>query len=152
MPIINQISTDLVTALKAKEAAATAALRFIKSALANAAIESHVPVEELTDEAVIKILQSLDKKFRDSIEAYKTGGREDLVAEEEAQRLVLKKYLPASLTETEIRSIIQAVLTTEFASVKPDFGSVMKAVTKQIAGRADGRAVSEMVKSILTTS
>lgn len=145
--IVSRIATDLGQALKERKAAETAALRFIKAALANVAIDARVPFESLSDDAAIKTLQSLQKKFRDSIDAYKKAGRTELVEQEEMQLKVLLAYVPAPLTREEIQGILQTVIDDEYAGAAPDFGALMKSVLARTAGRADGKLVSELVRA-----
>ncbi len=147
MSLKQRITDDTTAAMKAKDAARTSTLRMVKAAVQNREIERGAP---LTDEEMTKLLQSLVKQRRDSVEQYERGGRKDLVAKERAEIAVIEEYLPQAATREEIeRAVEEAVRETGAASVK-EMGAVMKAAQGKLAGRSvDGRAVSEIVKAKL---
>ena len=105
--------------------------------------------KELDDEAVIGVISKEVKMRKDSVEEFKKGGREDLVAKTEAEIAVLMPYLPQQLSEDEIRSLVQAAVEQVGASSPKDMGKVMGAATKKLAGQADGRLISTIVKELL---
>ena len=150
MSLKQRIADDATAAMKAKDAPRTSTLRMVKAAVQNREIERGAP---LTDEEMTKLLQSLVKQRRDSVEQYERGGRKDLVAKERAEIAVIEEYLPQAATREEIeRAVEEAIRETGAASVK-EMGAVMKAAQGKLAGRfADGRAVSEIVKAKLSSS
>ena len=147
MSLKERIVKDMTAAMKAKEAARLSTLRMVKAAVQNREIEKGGP---LTDEETAKLLQSLVKQRRDSVEQYEKAGREELAEKERAEIAVIEEYLPQAATREEIeRAVSEAVAETGATSPK-EMGAVMKAALARLAGRnADGRAVSEIVKSKL---
>ena len=147
MTLKEQITADLTAAMKAREAERTSTLRMVKAAFMNREIEKRAALDE--DES-LKLLRSMVKQRRDSIEQYTKGGRQDLVDKEQAEIEVIEAYLPQGASAEVIEAAIaEAIAETSAASVK-DMGKVMKAVQAKLAGKnADGRTVSEIVKSKL---
>ena len=137
----------MTDAMRAKDAARLSTLRMVKAAMMNRQIERGA---EPTDEETTKLLQSLVKQRRDSVEQYERGGRKDLAEKERAEIAVIEEYLPRAATREEIeRAVEEAVKETGAASMK-EMGAVMKAAQARLAGRnADGRTVSEAVKAKL---
>jgi len=148
MALKDQIISDLTTAMKAKDADRTGTLRMAKAALMNCQIEKG---GELTDDEVVKALQSLVKQRRDSIQQYEKAGRSDLAAKEAAEIAVIEKYLPKAASAEEIAAAVDAAIQETGASSMKEMGNVMKAAMAHLAGQsADGRAVSEAVKNKLS--
>ena len=147
MSLKQQIISDLTTSMKAQTAARTSTLRMVKAAMVNREIEMG---GDLDDEEMIKLLRSMVRQSRDSVEQYEQGGRQDLADKERAEIAVLESYLPRAASREEIEeAIIAAISETGAASMK-DMGKVMKAAQARLAGNnADGRTVSEIVKSKL---
>ena len=147
MTLKEQITADLTTAMKAREAERTSTLRMVKAAFMNREIEKRAALDE--DES-LKLLRSMVKQRRDSIEQYTKGHRQDLVDKEQAEIEVIEAYLPQGASADVIEAAIaEAIAETGAASMK-DMGKVMKAVQAKLAGKsADGRTVSEIVKSKL---
>jgi len=147
MTLSEKIVSDLTASMKAQDAPRTSTLRMVKAAMMNRQIEKG---GELDDEEVSKLLRSLVKQRRDSIEQYEKAGRQELVDKESAEIEVIETYLPKAATREEIEAVvISAIASTEATSMK-DMGKVMKAAQAGLAGKnADGRVVSEMVKSKL---
>ena len=147
MSLKERIVNDLTAAMKAQAAARLSTLRMVKAALMNREIEKGGP---LTDEELTKLLQSLVKQRRDSVEQYEKGRREDLAAKERAEITVIEEYLPQAATREEIeQAVAEAIAETGATSMK-EMGAVMKAAQTRLAGRAaDGRTVSEIVKARL---
>jgi len=147
MSLKQQIISDLTTSMKAQTAARTSTLRMVKAALVNREIEMG---GDLDDEEMIKLLRSMVRQSRDSVEQYEQGGRQDLADKERAEIAVLESYLPRAASREEIEeAIIAAISETGAASMK-DMGKVMKAAQARLAGNnAEGRTVSEIVKSKL---
>jgi uncharacterized protein YqeY len=148
MSLSKQIVSDLTAAMKAQDAARTSTLRMVKAAMMNRQIEKGA---ELDDEDMQKLLRSLVKQRRDSIEQYEKAGRQELVDKETAEIAVIETYLPAAVSQEEIEEAVRAAIAETQASSMKDMGKVMKAVQAALAGKnADGRLVSEVVKSKLS--
>src|SRR5215207_3286712 len=147
MSLNDKIISDLTDAMKAKDAGRLSTLRMVKSNLMNRQIEKG---GELTDEEVMKALQSLVKQRRDSIEQYEKAGRTELAEKEAAEISHIEKYLPQSATADEISAAVEAAIAETGASSMKDMGTVMKAATAKLAGKtADGKLVSDAVKAKL---
>jgi uncharacterized protein len=148
MSLSKQIVSDLTAAMKAQDAARTSTLRMVKAAMMNRQIEKGA---ELDDEDMQKLLRSLVKQRRDSIEQYEKAGRQELVDKETAEIAVIETYLPAAASQEEIEEAVRAAIAETQASSMKDMGKVMKAVQAALAGKnADGRLVSKVVKSKLS--
>lgn len=147
MSLSKQIVSDLTTAMKAQDAARTSTLRMVKAAMMNRQIEKG---SELDDDDMQKLLRSLVKQRRDSIEQYEKAGRQELVDKEAAEIAVIETYLPQAASQEEIELAVTAAIAGTGASSMKDIGKVMKAVQAALAGKnADGRLVSEVVKAKL---
>src|SRR3954471_15945847 len=143
MSLKERITSDMTAAMKSKEAVRLSTLRMVKAAVQNREIEKGAA---LTDEELTKLLQSLVKQRRDSVEQYEKAGRAELAEKERAEIAVIDEYLPRAATREEIeRAVEEAVAETGASSMK-EMGAVMKAALARLAGRnADGRVVSELV-------
>ena len=149
MSLSKQIVADLTTAMKAQDAARTSTLRMVKAAMMNRQIEKG---SELDNDDVQKLLRSLVKQRRDSIEQYEKAGRQELVDKEQAEVNVIETYLPKAASQEEIEQVVATVIAETGASSIKDMGKVMKAAQAALAGKnADGRVVSEVVKAKLAT-
>ena len=147
MSLKDTIVSDLTEAMKAKDAARLSTLRMVKANLMNRQIDKG---GELTDDEVIKALQSLVKQRRDSVEQYEKAGRDELAAKEKAEIAVIENYLPQSASAADIEAAVAAAITETGATTIKDMGLVMKATMTALAGKpADGKLVSEAVKSKL---
>src|SRR5215470_14630149 len=148
MSLSKQIVADLTAAMKAQDAPKTSTLRMVKAAMMNRQIEKG---GELDDDEMFKLLRSLVKQRRDSIEQYEKGGRTDLVEKESAEIAVIEAYLPKAAAAEEIeQAVAQAISETGATSMK-DIGKVMKTAQALLAGKnADSRTVSEIVKARLS--
>ncbi len=149
MPLYAQLRDDLKAAMKAGDAFRRDVIRFLESALKNAAIEKRKPVYELTDQEVHEIVRRGIKQRRDSIEQYRSGGRPELAEKEEAEVAVLEGYLPAALPDAELETLVRAALVAGGFTSKADFGKAMGAAMKEVAGRAEGDRVKAMVEKLL---
>lgn len=152
MSLKEKIVSDLTTAMKAKDAARTSTLRMVKTAIMNKEIEKGSKDSVLTEEEITKLLQTLLKQRRDSIEQFEKAGRTELAEKEKAELAVIEEYLPQAASREEIeRAVAEAVVETGASSMK-EMGAVMKAAQAKLAGKnADGKTVSEIVKSKLSS-
>ena len=147
MSLGEQIVSDLTAAMKAQDAQRTSTLRMVKAAMMNRKIEQG---SELTDDDVQKLLRSLVKQRRDSIEQYEKAGRQELVDKEAAEITVIEAYLPQAASAEEIETAVAAAIAETGATSMKDMGKVMKAAQAALAGKnADGKTISETVKAKL---
>ena len=148
MSLTDQINNDLKEAMKAKDTTTLTALRAIKSQLLLAATEKGGG--ESSDEAGIKMLQKLVKQRKESAELYNGQGRKDLADPELAEAAIIEKYLPKQLTEDELKPIIEAIIAKVGAAGPQDMGKVMGAASQELAGKADGKTISTVVRQLLS--
>lgn len=148
MTLQEQINADVIVAMKAKEEITLRALRSLKSALLLAASEPGAN-GSVSDDAALKIFQKLAKQRKESLDIYVQNNREDLAQVERDELAVIEKYLPKQLSEAEIKAILQDVVTNAGASSASDFGKVMPLAMKALAGKADGKVISSVLKEIL---
>ena len=148
MALTDRINNDIKSAMKAREKEKLEALRGIKSALMLEATKS--AGSEVSDETALKILQKLHKQRMDAFEIYKQQGREDLAAEEKLQADVIAAYLPKQMTAAELEPEIEKLIAESGATGMKDMGKVMGLASKKFAGKAPGRLIADLVKSILS--
>jgi len=149
MSLKQQIISDLTASMKAQDAARTSTLRMVKAAFMNREIEKG---GELDHEEMMKLLRSLVKQRRDSVEQYEQGGRQELADKEKSEIVVIEEYLPQAASRDEIEKAIDAALAETGATSMKDMGRVMKAAQTALAGKnADGRVVSDLVKTKLSS-
>jgi len=146
MPLKAEIQDAAKIALKSGDRVTLSTLRLLLSALHNEEIRVR---KELTAEEIQKIITTLCKQRGEAIELFRKGGREELAQKEEAELLVLKRYLPRPLSEAEIAALIRASIDEAGAKGIGDLGKVMKLLMPKVAGRSDGKRVSEMAKALL---
>ncbi|HEY3488522.1 MAG TPA: GatB/YqeY domain-containing protein [Candidatus Deferrimicrobiaceae bacterium] len=146
MSLHERLRQDMQKAAKERDSLALSALRMALSEIKYREIETHEP---LSDESVIKMLASMVKRRRESIEMFTKGNRPDLVEKEGAEIRVLEVYLPQGISEAEVESIVRETVSAEGAKGAADMGRVMKALMPKIAGRADGKLVNEIVRRVL---
>jgi uncharacterized protein YqeY len=150
MALTDKIIADLTTSMKAQDAARTSTLRMVKAAMMNRKIDKGA---ELDDDDMLKLLRSLVKQRKDSVEQYEKAGRNDLADKEQAEITVIESYLPQPATEAEIQQAVSAAIAETGASSIKDMGKVMKATQTALAGKnADGKLVSEIVKTKLSAA
>ena len=149
MSLEANINEDLKTAMKAKDQGALRGIRAIKSAIL--LHKTSGSGEELNPEREITLLQKLVKQRQDSLDIFEKQGREDLAIIEREEIAVIMRYLPAQLTEEELKSGIQAIMTRLGASTMKDMGRVMAEASKEFAGKTDGKAISAVVKGLLSS-
>lgn len=148
MSLFDQVSKDIVAAMKAKDKVRLEALRNIKKFFIEAKTAPGAN-DTLDDAVALKILAKLAKQGRDTAALYHEQNRPDLAEEEEAQTKVIEEYLPKALTPEELETEVKAIIAQVGATSAKDMGKVMGVASKQLAGRADGRAISTLVKQLL---
>lgn len=148
MALFEQVSEDIKAAMKAKDKVALEALRNIKKFFLEAKTAPGAN-DELTDDAALKILSKLAKQGKDTAALYTEQGRQDLADEELAQVEVINRYLPKQLTPEELEQEVKVIIAQVGAASAKDMGKVMGVATKQLAGKADGKAISALVKQLL---
>ncbi len=146
MTLKERLQEDLKAAMLAHDTARATALRLLKAAIRNAEIEQR---KELGDEGVLAVLEKVARQRRESIEAYRQGGREDLAAAEEMELRLIEAYLPQKMEEAEVRAIVAQAVAELGARSPADMGRVMKYLMDKLRGRADGRLVNALVREAL---
>lgn len=149
MNLFDQISNDIKEAMKARDKVRLEALRNVKKYFLEAKTAPGA-ADELTDDAALKIVQKLVKQGKDSATLYTEQGRADLAEAELAQVAAIEVYLPKQMTEEELTAALQGLIAETGAAGPKDMGRVMGVATKQLAGRAEGRAISAKVKELLS--
>jgi uncharacterized protein len=148
MSLREQIVLELTASMKAQDAPRTSTLRMVKAAMMNREIEKG---SELDDEEMSKLLRSMVKQRRDSIEQFEKGGRQNLADKEKAEIEIIEAYLPQAASREAIEAAVAAAIAEVGASSMKDMGRVMKATQAALAGKnADGRTISELVKAKLS--
>lgn len=148
--IATQLPEDIKTAMRAKDATALNALRALKTALTNAAIEKGSLSTVLDESEVMTVVRKQIKQRLDSIEQFEKAGRAELVATEKAEIEILSRYLPAALTEEQLLAILDQAVADTGATGKADMGKVMKRAQELAEGRADGKLLSAAVMKRLS--
>ncbi len=148
MSLEQQIMTEMKEAMKAKNEGVLRALRAIKAEIIKAKTEPGAAgeIDEATEQ---KFLQKMMKQRRDSLEIFEKQGREDLASKEREEMAVIEKFMPKQLDETELKEIVKKIIAETGASSPADMGKVMGVASKQLAGKADGKTISTIVKDLL---
>jgi uncharacterized protein YqeY len=146
MGLRSRLEEDMKASLKARDRVRLEAIRGVRGAIRNREIELG---EALDDAGILRVIRSLLKQREEAIEAYRAGGRADLVAKEEAEHAVLQAYLPAAPGEAEIERVVQAVVAEVGASGPRDLGRVMKPALERLGPAADGKLVSQIARRLL---
>lgn len=149
MSLKSQVESSIKDAMRAKETDKLRALRAIKSLILLEETKAGGSGGELTADDELKLLTKAAKQRRESADIYRAQGREDLLAVEEAELGFIEEYLPKQLSEDEVKAKLQEIIARVGASAPSDMGKVMGVATKELAGQADGRVVSALVKSLL---
>jgi uncharacterized protein YqeY len=149
MSLKDQITDDMKAAMRAKDSARLGTIRLLTAAMKQKEVDERI---ELTDTLVLAIIEKMIKQRKDSIQQFEAGGRQDLADIEKAELAILSAYMPAGLSEAEIRAEVAAAVAASGAAGPQDMGRVMAIVKPKLAGRADMTAVSAMVKSALTAA
>ncbi len=144
------IMAELKEAMKAKDEATLRGLRAIKAEIIKAKTEPGAN-GQISEEGEIKLLQKLVKQRKDSLEIFTQQNREDLAKKEQEEIIIIEKFLPKQLSEDEIKIIVSKIISETGAKSIADLGKVMANATKQLAGKADGKTISMVVKQLLNT-
>ncbi len=147
MNLKDQINHDIKNAMRAKDQAALRALRSIKSAILLA--ETDGSGNEVDDAVVLKIIQKLAKQRKESLELFEKQNRPDLAEKEQEELNTLEKYLPKPMSEDELQTFLKKLVADTGAEGMKDMGKVMGAAQAQLAGKADGKAISKIVRELL---
>ncbi len=148
MSLFDQVSKDIIAAMKAKDKLRLEALRNIKKCFIEAKTAPGAN-DTLEDADALKILSKLAKQGHDTAALYREQNRPDLADEEAAQAAVIEEYLPKALTPAELEAELKTIIAEVGATTARDMGKVMGVATKRLAGRADGKAISTLVKQLL---
>lgn len=148
MDIFEKVSKDIIAAMKAKDKMRLEALRNVKKYFIEAKTAPGAN-DTLDDATALKILSKLAKQGRDTAALYTEQGRPDLAEEETAQAAIIEEYLPKALSAEELEAEVKAIIAETGASSMKDMGKVMGVASKKLAGRADGKAISVLVKQLL---
>ena len=146
MTLPQRIDSDLKDAMRAKDANKLAVLRMLKSAMKYSAIEKAGAEGELSDAESVQVIRKQVKQRQDSIESFEKGGRPELAAKEKEELAILNEYLPQGLSAEELSAAVRETITELGATSKAQMGAVMKALQAKLAGRADGKALSQEVQ------
>ena len=147
MSLSDRINTGIKEAMKAKDEARKRTLRAIKSQLL--LLKTDGTGADITEEKEIKLLQKMVKERQDSYEAYMKQDRNDLAVIEKEEMDIIKEYLPAQMSEEEVKAVVEGIIAQVGATSMKDMGKVMGAANKQLAGKADGKTISTIVKGLL---
>jgi uncharacterized protein YqeY len=146
MSIQERIDTDLKDAMRAKDAQKLGVLRMLKSALKNVAIEKGGATAQLDEAEATQVIRKQVKQRQDSIESFENGGRPELAAKETEELAILNSYLPQAMNADELAAAVRETITEAGATSRAEMGAVMKALQAKLAGRADGKTLSQEVQ------
>lgn len=149
MSLETQIQADIKAAMIAKDKVALAATRAVKAAILLAKTAEGAVKENIEDAEVVKIIGKLVKQRKESASIYSQQSRQDLADNELAEAAVMEKYLPKALSEEETEAAVKAIIAETGASSMADMGKVMGVATKRLAGQADGKLISSIVRKLL---
>ena len=147
MSLETKLMTDLKVAMKAKDQAALRSIRAVKAAIL--LLKTDGSGNEVDDAAEIKVLQKLVKQRKDSLEIFEKQNREDLASKEREEIEIIERYLPAQMSEDDIKTIVQGIIEQTGASSMRDMGKVMGMANQKMAGKADGKTIASVVKAML---
>jgi hypothetical protein len=147
MSLAEQIEKDVIAAMKAKDPVKVSTLRMLKSALGNYLIQAKKDKAE--DPEVLGIITKQAKQRRESVESFEKAGRKDLADKEKAELVILESYLPKQMTDDELRAVVQKAIVWSDAKSPADMGKLMKVLMPAVQGKADGKRVQEVVKTLL---
>lgn len=147
MALEQTLEKDLVEAMKARNADKVLVLRMLKTALTNTKIQKKK--ESLDESEVLDVVQKQAKQRQESIDSFRKAGRQDLVDKEQKEFEILKAYLPAQMSDEELKALIQKLMAAHGIQVKADMGRLMKELMPAVKGKADGKRVNEIAASLL---
>jgi uncharacterized protein len=148
MSLKEQVQKDMIEAMKAKEEIRLGALRMLKAEIMKFEV-SGTEKKEAKDEDVIQLIGKQVKQRDDAAQQYKAGNRPELAEKEEKEAEILKKYLPAQMSEAEVKKIIEDTIKELGATSKADLGKVMSAIMPKVKGKADGKLINQLVQQLL---
>jgi uncharacterized protein YqeY len=151
MKMPERIDSDLKEAMRAKDATKLGVLRMLKSALKYAAIAKSGSDAELSDAEAAQVIRKQAKQRQDSIESFEKGGRAELAAKEKEELSILNAYLPQAMSTDELAVVVRETIAEVGATSKAEMGAVMKALQVKVAGRADGKTLSQEVQKQLNS-
>jgi hypothetical protein len=151
MTLQQRVDSDLKDGMRAQDATKVSVLRMLKSALKYAAIEKSGTEAELNDTEAVQVIRKQVKQRQDSIESFEKGGRAELVEKEKKELSILNEYLPQAMNADELGKIVRETIAEVGATSKAQMGAVMKAVKEKVAGRADGKTLSQEVQRQLSS-
>ncbi len=147
MSLKDQLTNDLKEAMKSGEQVKKETVRALRGAIRNVEIDSR---RDLTDEEILAIIAKQAKQRRDSIEQYQKANRSDLVEQEQQELAIIEAYLPQQLTDAEIKTRVETAIAELGVSDMKGMGPVMKRLTAELKGRADGKRISQLVRELLS--
>ena len=147
MSLKEQITEDMKAAMRAKDSGRLATIRLLTAAIKQKEVDERI---EVSDEQVLAIIEKMNKQRKDSISQFEAGGRQDLADIEKAELAILSTYMPAAMSEAEVKAEVAAAVAAVGAAGPQDMGKVMGVLKPKLAGRADMTAVSAIVKATLT--
>jgi uncharacterized protein YqeY len=153
MSIKKQLDADMKQAMKAREQGRVSCIRMLKAKLLDREValrSKHGTDYQIADDEAVAVIAGYAKQRRDSIDSYRQGGRDDLVAAEEAELEIVKQYLPQQLSTEDLRGLIAGAITEAGAQSIKDLGAVMKLVMPKTKGVADGKVVNQLVREMLS--
>ena len=146
MTLHERLDSDLKQAMRAKDATKLGVLRMLKSALKYAAIAKFGAEADLSDAEAVQVIRKQAKQRQDSIESFEKGGRAELAEKEKEELAILNSYLPQAMSPEELAKVVRETIAEIGATSKAQMGAVMKALQAKVAGRADGRTLSQEVQ------
>ena len=144
----DQIAQDYKKAMLERNSLKSSALSFLRAQIKNFVIDKRV--DKAADEDVIAVIKKQVKQRQDSIEQFAKGGRNDLVEKEKAELAILQSYLPQEMSDQELKKIVEETIKSSGATLIKDMGKVMKDLMPKVAGKADNKRVSDLVKELLS--
>ena len=150
MTLRERVDSDLKDAMRAKDATKLGVLRMLKSALTYAAIEKSGADADLSETEAVQVIRKQVKQRQDSIESFEKGGRAELAAKEKQELSILNAYLPQAMSPDELSKIVRETIAALGVTSKSQMGAVMKAAQAKVAGRADGKTLSQEVSRQLS--
>jgi uncharacterized protein len=151
MSLAQRIDSDLKEAMRARDAVTLGVLRMLKSALKYAAIEKSGAEGELDDTEATQVIRKQVKQRQDSIESFEKGGRAELAEKEKGELAILNSYLPAAMSAEDLAGLVRETIAEVGATSRAQMGAVMKALGPKVAGRADGKTLSQEVQRQLAS-